>query len=297
MSVLERKLTTVRRVFHHGGTRGVLDMLKLKATSIVDRFDPRNLRNAFETWRGKEHQWIGQLVVWTGNVVRVDSCTFLVSHPAITTAAKSLFLLGGYERAERDILKAYLDRSRPVVELGGSVGVVACVTNKLLRNPLEHVVVEANPELISVLTTNRERNGCRFTVLQRALAYGEQSTIFHVHASNFLASSVQVKTGRAIQVPAVTLGGIVEEYGFATCTLVCDIEGGEVELVRHESHVLQNHVAMIIIEIHWWVGHEQAAETIRTLERIGFRCLHQKDGTYVFRNDRLHVGAHETVTH
>jgi FkbM family methyltransferase len=297
MIVLQRKLTTISRVFHDEGTRGVLVMLKLKAASIVDRFRPRNLQTAFQIWRGREHWWVGQLVVWAGNVVRVDSCTFLVSHPAITTGAKSLFLLGGYERAEREILKAHLDRTLPVVELGGSVGVVACVTNKLLKDPRAHVVVEANPELISVLTANRDRNGCRFTVLNRALAYGEPSTDFYVHANNFLASSVQVKTGRAIQVPAVTLGGIIGEYGFDSCSLVCDIEGGEIELVRNEPHVLQNHVAMIIIEIHWWAGHEQAAETIRVLERIGFRCLHEKDGTYVFRNERLPGGSPGTVTH
>ena len=164
MSVFQQKLTKVRRVFHDGGTLGILVMLKRKAASIADRLRPRNLRIAFQSWRGMEHWWVGQLVVWAGNRVRVDSCTFLVSHPAITTAAKSLFLLGGYERAERELLKAHLDRSRPVVELGGSVGVVACVTkNKLLRNRHEHIVVEANPELINVLTANRDRNRVKFS--------------------------------------------------------------------------------------------------------------------------------------
>ncbi len=69
------------------------------------------------------------------------------------------------------------------------------------------------------------------------------------------------------------------------------------ELVQNEPQVLQNHVAMIIVEIHWQFGHEQSAETIRTLERIGFRCLHDNNGTYVFRNERLHVGLESTVAH
>src|SRR5262249_49486186 len=139
---VSRKLSTMWRVFRHRGVRGIVALLKLKAASTLQAFGPRKVHTAFQVWCEREHRWIGLLVVCAGNVVRVDSCTFLVSHRAIPTASKSLFLLGGYERAERDILKAYLDRSRPVVELGGSVGVVACVTNKLLRNPREHVVVE-----------------------------------------------------------------------------------------------------------------------------------------------------------
>ena len=38
-----------------------------------------------------------------------------------------------------------LRRDLPVVELGGSIGVVACVTNRLLKDRKAHLVVEANP--------------------------------------------------------------------------------------------------------------------------------------------------------
>jgi FkbM family methyltransferase len=288
--MLGRKLSTARRLFHDEGARGISAALKGNARPIVShwRAAVSHWRAASWNWRQKEHWWVGVLVVLRGNVVRVDSCTFRVSHPAIRTATKSLFLLGGYERQERVILKKYLNRSHPVIELGGSVGVVACVTNTLLTDRCRHVVVEADPDLISVLTTNRDRNGCMFTVLNRALAYGGDETIFYRNTAEFLGSSVQVKTTTPIQVPTITLRRIVEEYGFGFCTLVCDIEGGEMELVRHESQVLQDHVEMLIVEIHGWrVGHDQAEEMIRALERIGFRCLHEQEATYVFRNDRL----------
>jgi FkbM family methyltransferase len=293
--VFNRKLSTARRIFHDEGARGIMVVLKGKAAPIVDLFSGRS----FRIWRQKEHWWVGLMVVLRGNVVRVDSCTFLVSHPAIATATKSLFLLGGYERAEREILKKYLNRSHPVIELGGSVGVVACVTNKLLADRSKHVVVEANPDLIGVLTENRDRNRCLFTILNRALAYGGSQTIFYRDVAGFLGSSVQVKTERPVQVPTVSLRRIIDEFGFDTCTLVCDIEGGEMELVRHESQVLQDHVGMIIVEIHGWrVGHDLAEETIRTLERIGFRSLHEQDATHVFRNERLtHVRQRAPLAH
>ena len=38
-----------------------------------------------------------------------------------------------YEAAERQAVARYLRRDIPVVELGGSMGVVACVTNRLLK--------------------------------------------------------------------------------------------------------------------------------------------------------------------
>jgi FkbM family methyltransferase len=301
-SVFTRKLSTIRRVFRDDGARGIFVVLKriltLKADSIVHAFGGHKIRKAFQVWCGTEHPWVGLLVVWGGNVVRIDSCTFLVSHPAIRTATKSLFLLGGYEKAERDILKRYLDTSLPVIELGGSIGVVACLTNKLLKDPLKHVVVEANPDLISVLSANRDRNGCAFTIVNRALAYGEPSATFYVDTKDFLGSSVQVKSERAIQVPAITLGEIIEEHGFDTCALVCDIEGGEMDLVEREPQLLQDHVATIIVEMHGWrVGHEQAAATIRSLERLGFRCLHEKSGTFLFRNERRRGGLEGAVVH
>jgi FkbM family methyltransferase len=292
--VLGRKLFTARRVFHDEGARGIIVVLMIKAAPIVNP-----LRRWFRIWRQKEHWWVGLLVVLRGNVVRVDSCTFRVSHAAIATATKSLFLLDGYERAEREILKKYLNRSHAVIELGGSVGVVACVTNKLLTDRHKHVVVEANPDLIGVLTANRNRNGCLFTVLNRALAYGGNETTFYQDPAEFLGSSVQLRTERPVRVATISLRRIIDEYGFDTCTLVCDIEGGEMELVRHESRVLQDHVETIIVEIHGWrVGHDQAEEMIRTLEQIGFRCLCEQDATYVFRNERLpHMPAEGPLAH
>jgi len=289
--VLSRKVSTARRVFHDRGAKGIVVVLKVKAAAIVHRLT--------HSFRQTQHWCLGLIVVLRGNVVRVDSCTFLVSHPAIATATKGLFLLGGYERPEREILKKYLNRSDTVIELGGSVGVVACVTNKLLTDRRKHVVVEANADLIGVLTANRDRNGCLFTILNRALAYGGSETIFYRNDAAFYASSVQVEAGTPVEVQTTSLRRIIDEYGFVTCTLVCDIEGGEMELVRHESKVLQDHVEMIIVEIHGWrVGDDQAEEMIRTLERIGFRSLHENNTTYVFRNERFtRVPAEGTLAH
>jgi FkbM family methyltransferase len=285
MRLLERKFRTARRIFDTGGANGVLAVARNKLSSAMIFFGSRRWKRRFDVWRQTEHRWLGRVVEWRGNIVSLDSCIFSVRHPVIGTSAKSLFLLDGYEESERDILKRYLNRSGDVVELGGAVGVIACVTNKMLDSPRRHVVVEANPDLIGVLREHRERNGCSFTVLNRALAYGSDEVTFYQDALDYLGSSVQVQTPKSVSVPTITLGQILEEYGFDRCTLICDIEGGEMDLVRNEAEVLKRHVESLIVEIHGWrVGHDRAEEMIRTLERIGFERLCEKGATSLFRN-------------
>jgi FkbM family methyltransferase len=280
-----RKVITARRVLRARGAQGIFVVLGQKISPVFRFLRPQNLRGEFEDWRQRPHWWAGVIVVMRGDLVDLESCTFRVSHPAITTAMKSPFLLGGYEKAERDILKKYLNPEIGVIELGGSVGVIACVTNKMLRIPKKHVVVEANPDLIGLLHDNRDRNGCVFSILNRAIAYGSDEIPFYQDASCFLASSVHVKTARPVTVPTTNLRQIVKEYAFDTCTLICDIEGGEMDLVRHESDVLKEHVEMLIVEVHGWlVGQNLAREMNDALERIGFRCLCEKGATRVFRN-------------
>jgi FkbM family methyltransferase len=296
--LLARKLTTARRVFDAHGASGVLGVARYKMASAIRFFEPRRWKHRFErrleNWQQTEHRWLGRIVELRGNRASLDSCTFSLRNPIIGTATKSLFLTDGYERSERDILKRHLDRSAAVIELGGAVGVVACVTNKLLQCPDRHVVVEANPDLIEVLQDSRERNGCGFTVLNRALAYGGDEVTFYQDAVGYLGSSVQVRSSKSIPVPTITLARILSQHGFDRCTLICDIEGGEMDLVRNEAEVLKQHVESLIVEIHGWrVGHNRAEEMIRTLERIGFERLCEKGATSVFRNVGIPMDAAE----
>ena len=286
--LLTRKLVTARRVFESGGAKGILIVLERKLSPALQFLRPGRLRAEFEDWCQREHWWVGLIVVMRGDVVAVESCSFCVRHPAITTSMKSPFFLGGYERTERALLKEYLNRTIGVIELGGSVGVLACLTNKMLKNPHKHVVVEANPDLISLLQDSRERNGCRFSVLNRAVAYGSEETTFYQDVRDFLGSSVHVKTAKSVTVPTTNIRRIIEDYDFDRCTLICDIEGGEMDLVKYESDVLRKHVETMIVEIHGWrVGQERADEMIDALERTGFSRVYEKGATSVFRNRGL----------
>jgi FkbM family methyltransferase len=131
------------------------------------------------------------------------------------------------------------------VECGGGLGIVACLANRRLQQPTQHLVVEANPALLPVLSRHAELKGCRFEVVQAAIGYERPTTEFFV-CGNRLPSSRERRTPRPIKVSTVTLGSLLERYERAN--VICDIEGTEIELIEHE-HAPWSKVQTLILEV------------------------------------------------
>jgi FkbM family methyltransferase len=211
----------------------------------------------------------------------LDGCTFSVE--TIPDSLTKLFLLDGrYELPERRAVKQHLRRDLPVIELGGALGVVACVTNKLLTDPTAHVVVEANPLAIPPLTLNKEANHCAFKIVNRAIAYDVDAVTFSPTvdlASNSIDSdgTQLYGTEQPVTVKAIQLGSLVAEHGFGRFSLVCDIEGKEYDLVCHEIEVLKQ-ADVIVMETHArLIGEDKNKDLIRKMTDIGFRIV-EEDG-------------------
>jgi FkbM family methyltransferase len=211
----------------------------------------------------------------------LDGCTFTLE--TIPDSLTKLFLLDGrYELPERRAVKKHLRRDLPVIELGGALGVVACVTNKLLAQPADHIVVEANPLAIPTLTSNKERNHCAFEIVNRAIAYGVDTVTFSPTvdiASNSIESdgTELYGTEKPVTVKAVHLKDLVADHGFARFSLVCDIEGKEYDLVNHEIEVLQK-ADVIVMETHArLIGEDKNRLLIKKLTEIGFTIV-EEDG-------------------
>jgi FkbM family methyltransferase len=211
----------------------------------------------------------------------LDGCTF--SLETIPDSLTKLFLLDGrYELPERRAVKQHLRRDLPVIELGGALGVVACVTNKLLTDPTAHVVVEANPLAIPPLTLNKEANHCAFEIVNRAIAYDVDAVTFSPTvdlASNSIESdgTQLYGTEQPVTVKTIHLGNLVAEHGFSRFSLVCDIEGKEYDLVCHEIEVLKK-ADVIVMETHArLIGEDKNKDLILKLTDIGFRIV-EEDG-------------------
>jgi FkbM family methyltransferase len=268
VTVIRKKFEAFNRILRDEGPRSVV------ASSW----------QVFEKWWRQGELWELRKSAY----VRLGGCRIGLDDP-IAQSFHDLLTTGVFERPERIAIKKFLNTSLPVVELGGCIGVVACTTNRLLRNPAFHVVVEANPELTPLLEANRDRNRCKFFILQRGVGYDSDFVCLHINDGNLLGSSARTRAGREIRVPVITLREIVNQFSFARCNLICDIEGTEVELVRHERDTLARHVDLLVVEVHQrLLGEDPVSEMMNTLKEIGFETVYRVWDAYVLKNRRVH---------
>jgi FkbM family methyltransferase len=163
------------------------------------------------------------------------------------------------------------------------MGVVACVTNKLLKDPTAHVVVEANPLAIPHLELNRKLNRCQFEIVNRAIAYGVASVTFRPSSSMAGNSITADGDLPPVTVQTAQLRDLVRDRGFGRFNLVCDIEGLEYDLVCREMDVLKN-ADTIILETHArYIGEDKFRLMMTKLEELGFRVVEESGFVVVLR--------------
>lgn len=265
MSATAHKAGILSRAFQQDGARGVYDVLAHKLRS---------------TWRRGEVWQLGRFVGQPTDIVRLDGCKFSIAKDRVPSNVVDLLLSDLYEEPERKALATFVKPELPVIELGACIGVVSCLTNRRLRSPEKHVVVEANPALLPLLEQNRTRNGCQFKIVNAAVSYGAETIEFGVD-DNILASSVSDGAQRAVAVKTTTLERLLDENGFERATLICDIEGAELQLVENELPTLSQRVATIIMELHdRIVGAEPTQQMLSRLESAGFKTA-SRDGDVV----------------
>jgi FkbM family methyltransferase len=213
-------------------------------------------------------------------LIRVGTCFF----QSDDTQSRHFLLAGVYEKEERFAAEHYIRRDIPVVEFGGSLGVVSCLLNRRLKAPKRHVVVEANPDMLPILTGNRDRNGCKFEILHGA-AGGEGKTVRIYFGDGALTASSIAVADHSAEISTVTLEEIVENRGFGRCALISDIEGAEINLIRSEMHTLRSRVEVFIVEFHPSInGPAPVEEAQQLLKDNGFEELWRDRNVFVFRN-------------
>jgi FkbM family methyltransferase len=214
--------------------------------------------------------------------VVLDGCTFSLKQ--IPRSILRLQLLRGtYEAFERRAAVAYVDPEIPVIELGACAGVVACVANRLLKDPRLHVAVDANPGVLPILEENRNLNQCQFEILNAAIAYDQASVPYYPVGELQGGSLRRLNREATAEVPTISLRKIAEQRGFDSFTLICDIEGHECELVAHEADFLQKANA-IILETHArLVGEAKNSEMLGRLKEAGFRVVSEESPVVVMK--------------
>jgi FkbM family methyltransferase len=242
-----------------------------------------------------DHLWEGKIFERMGNKSKIDGVMISLDNPYIATKNKGALWKGIYEAPERRLFYRYFPLDLPVIELGASVGVLACVTNSKLLNPKQHVVVEANPQLIPTLKQNRDLNGCQFKIVAGAVAYGTQQVTFYVD-EKFTDGSLEHKTGVPITVSAYNVQFLAQSEGFDRFNLICDIEGAEIHLVQHEIDYLQAHTCWLLVEKHpKIVGAKPIEEMDARLRDGGFELVDTFHRVACYRNTQLDCGEAELL--
>ena len=157
------------------------------------------------------------------------------------------FTLDKYETEESNYLPKHLSSNAKVLELGACLGYVSCLTNNLLKAPDQHVVLEANPNLIEWLEKNKKENGCKFKIENSIISTSVKNT-FYIH-DLIVGGSTKRATGTHVDVQGLSFEDISKKHNIDFDTLIMDIEGGELDLFRNFKNDLKK-FQMIFMEIH-----------------------------------------------
>ena len=199
----------------------------------------------------------------------------------------SALLRGKYEAEEIRMIQSYLPKDRPVIELGGSLGVVSAIIGNHLHPDTPHLVVEANPHLQNICLENAQspKKSQSIEVLQSAVSYGEPLVQFEV-AKNPHASGLKLRSAseslETIDAPAIALATLYEKLGHPDgFSLVCDIEGGEADMMVHDSAIVAK-AGVVVMELHPTITPEAAARIPKQMREMGFTEQERSGDVYTW---------------
>ncbi|MBY5932295.1 FkbM family methyltransferase [Tateyamaria omphalii] len=162
---------------------------------------------------------------------------------------------GIYETKEGDAVLRIVQPNDVVLELGGGLGYISTLVAK--RSEAAHVhVYEANAALAEYIARVHDANGVENATVHHAMLGKRKGTKdFHVRG-NILASSTDEAHGDAVlrteTVDVVNAGQ--QTKAIKPTVLVCDIEGGEAELLPEMD---LSSLRAAVVELHpQWIGPE-----------------------------------------
>jgi FkbM family methyltransferase len=157
-----------------------------------------------------------------------------------------------YENVEAAAVRKYLSRGISVLELGGSLGIVSKVIREQMGADATHVILEANPNIVSICQKNAVSqigNG-KTEVINAALAYGAEQVGFRFGHNANVGRVEKETNNELISVRAVSLSSLVSLLPpNSPFNLVCDIEGAELDMFVNEHDVFSR-LQIGIVEIH-----------------------------------------------
>lgn len=117
------------------------------------------------------------------------------------------------EIIEQEITKKIIHPSDKVLELGARYGSVSILTNQILNDKTQHVVVEPDDTIWGALERNRDMYGCKFQIIKGFLSEQKFSLYRDGYASHQVVGE---------DVPSISLNSLDVPFD----VLIADCEGG-----------------------------------------------------------------------
>ena len=201
-------------------------------------------------------------------------------HTVFNRKIRARFTRGTYEREEILALEKHLPEGYDVVDLGASTGLISAYSERRVGSKRKVIAVEANPHMISLIEEVKTLNGAEFLLDNRAYHSTKREVDFYVHKLS-VGGSVQRQTQNQINIWATSLEQLFDEYDLKSATVICDIEGGEVDLIKNELEFLCQRCPLFVVETHWFApGVNEVKGILRDsklekLEEIGNVMIYQ----------------------
>ena len=207
------------------------------------------------------------------------------SSSQIAPSTKAQIFFGIYESAEYRFCKKYIPRNANVIELGSSIGLISSFVSKA-KCPQNIIAVEANPELIPIIASNFTLNGVKnYKIINKAIGFDQSENLWFSKGSDNTTGVISDKqSDGAVKVHCTTLSDIVTQEDFGAYVLICDIEGGEVDILKDKNNGLRS-CDLIIMEIHTTERSDRTYsidEIADDIIAIGFKVLDRYGNTFVF---------------
>lgn len=193
---------------------------------------------------------------------------------------------GGYEGPERRLALEFLRAGDRVLELGAAIGVLSMTAASIVGAEAMKTF-DANPAIVADARDNFWRNGLEAISADHGLLVNRknfrpgETRDFHI-AKEFWASRLDAGPNpgdivATVNVPVLCLEDEIAAH--RANVLLCDIEGGEVDLL---SGADLSGIRLIVMETHYWaVGEEATDAMIRELILQGFNLHLGASGAHV----------------
>lgn len=230
--------------------------------------------------------WLRSLRVEDEDVYAPHGIPIWVPREVDVQVRYALARSGRYELPEARMVANYVGRGIHVVELGGCLGVVSASIRAAIGPDAFHVVVEAMPALAEICRVNARIGAApdSVRVISAAIDYsGARAIRFH-RGDNAHVGRVARDGEDAILVPTTTLGTVAAQLPTGPFAVVCDIEGGEIDLVARDGDLIARS-EVFILETHprfYPNGERDRDELVARIKGLGLRLDAREQDVFCF---------------